>query len=103
MVDPEAVVADAAGQIVGQDRTEKRGVDQSAAELLGDDSHFHPGCAVGAQRSPAGHLDLLVEPGDSSIVGEILHRARPEVVGQFRGRVAQLLLFSCQTYIHGAP
>ena len=100
---PGAVVADVPGQVVGQHRTEERGVDQSAAELLGDDGHFDAGGAVGAQRSPAGRLDLLVETGDSLVVGEVVHRARSEVVGELRGCVSQLLLFSCQTYIHSAP
>ena len=77
---PGAVVADLPGQIVREHRTEERGVDQSAAELLRDDGHLHTGGAVGAQRSPACLLNLLVELADSPVVGEVLHRSRSEVV-----------------------
>ena len=35
-----------AGQIVGQYRTQKRSVDQSASEFLGDNGYFDTGGAV---------------------------------------------------------
>ena len=76
-----------AGQIVGQHRTEKRRVDQSASEFLGDDGHFDAGGAVGAQRPPARRLNLLVQTRNSTLVVEILNRSWSEVVGQLGGGV----------------
>ena len=48
-------------------------------------------------------VDLLVQTGDSILVGQVVYRCRTEIVGQLGGGVTQLLLFSCQTYIHSAP
>ena len=55
-----------------------------------------------SDRQPVG-IDLLVQPRDSALVVEIGDRAGTEIVGQLGRRIAQLLLFTGQTYIHGAP
>jgi hypothetical protein len=81
------VGTDVPGQIVGQHRTEKRRVDQPAPEFLSDDGYFDARGPVGAQRSPACHLNLLVQTRNSIIVGEILNRSGSEIVGQLGGCV----------------
>ncbi|MCV7062968.1 hypothetical protein H7I76_26435 [Mycolicibacterium vaccae] len=61
------------GQFVGQHRPQKRRVHQATPEFLCHDRDFDPGCTVGAQRPPAGCLDLLVQSCDSFAVGECLN------------------------------
>jgi len=85
---PLRISVEVAGQIIGQHRTQKRGVDESAPEFLGDNGHFDAGGAVRAQRPPTRRLNLLVQPGNSTLVIEILNRSWSEVVGQFGGGIA---------------
>jgi len=81
------VGTDVPREVIGQDRPEKRRVDQSASEFLCDDCHFDAGGPVGTQRPPARRFNLFVQAPNSTLVIEILHRPKAEIVGQLGGGV----------------
>ncbi len=97
---PITMVASGLPEIVGQHRAEKRHVDQSAPELLGDQGDLDTGRAVGAQGTPAGGRDGLLQPGHPVAVVELAHRSGAEIIGELGGRVPQLLLLTGQPNIH---
>ena len=78
-----------AAQVAGEHGPEEGDVDQVAAELLGDDGDLHAGGPVGAHGAPAGRGHRLLQPRDPAVVGQVVHRAGPEVGGQAGGRVAE--------------
>jgi len=76
------------GQIVGENRPEKRSVNQAAPEFLSDNRHLDARGAIGTQRSPARCLDLPVQPRNATFIVEILNRTGSKIVGQLCGGVA---------------
>src|SRR6202171_3202070 len=87
-------------QVVGEHRSEEWHVDQAPRELLRDDGHLDPRCAVGPQRAKSRGVDRLLQPAYPIRVVEICDRSGPEIVGQLGRRLAQLLLFTGQTDVH---